>query len=149
MKCILFLGIFSNFLQQELDKESLLKGSSRNSSISFSRSFPAWPCHTRRPHHWWLSPWRLWPLKTALQFLNTPLPCFWAFAYAASSLSGMPLSSIFFFFGKLLISPRSRSHASPIVKPLLHVYDTFLWNFSSHVWLCVHFSLALWRALMQ
>lgn len=91
------------------------------------------------------SPWSLWPLKTVLQFLNGPLSCFWAFVYAASSIWN-PLFFWFLYLGKLLISLRSRSHASPTVKPSLHVYDTFLWNFSSQVWLSVPFSLLLHSA---
>ena len=88
--------------------------------------------------HWSLSPWSLWPLETVLQFLNMTLSCFWAFAYAASSIWN-PL--LIFLFCKHLISSRSRSHASPTMKPSLHIYDTFLWNFSSQVWLSVHLSL--------
>ena len=116
-------GFFSIFLQQELDKESLLNRTSWNSSVSITRPFPTWPCLTLRPYHWSLSPWSLWPLETLLQFLNMTLSCFWASASAASSLWN-PL--LIFYFGKLLVSPRSRSHASPTVKPSLHVYDTFL-----------------------
>lgn len=135
-------GIFSIFLQQELDKESLLKGTSWNSSICFARLFPTWPCLTPQASS----------LVTDHSLLGAcghfRLSCSsWTWHFHASgplltllALSGIPFS-FNFFICKHLISSRSRSHASHTVKPSLHIYDTFLWNFSSQVWLSVHFSL--------
>lgn len=131
MKCTLTERIFSTVLQQELDKESLLNGSCGNSSISFARPFPT------RSHF----------TPPALS-LVTLCGVFGHFHASGSLLivllppSGILFSSKFFFYlGKLLVSSRSRSHADPSVKPSLHIYYTFLWDFSSQVWLCT-FSLA-------
>lgn len=127
-----------------MDKESLLKGTSWNSSISFARPFPTWPCLTPQASS-------LVTLLGACGHLR--LFCSsWTGHFHASGplfmllpLSGIPFSFDFF----ILVNSwylRSRSHASPTVKPSLHVYDTFLWNFSSQVWLSVPFSLLLHSA---
>lgn len=118
----------------------MLNGSCGNSSISFARPFPTWS--------------HLTPLAVTLVTLCGVLGHLRLFCsssirhfHASGSLlivllplPGIPFSSKFFYLGKL-VSSRSRSHADPSVKPSLHIYYTFLWNFSSQVWLCT-FSLA-------
>lgn len=56
---------------------------------------------------------------------------------------------LIFYLVKLLISSRSRSHASPFVKTSLHIYYTFLWNFSSQVWLYTFPVCSIMHALMR
>lgn len=85
--------------------------------------------------------WSLWPLQTVLQLLNMTLARFWVLAYTLYCFLYLesPFLLIFFYLGKLMVSSRSRSNAAPSVKPSLHIYYTFLWNFSSQVWLCTFF----------
>lgn len=131
-------GIFSTFLQQDLDKEPLLKGSSWNSSISFARPFPTQLHHT--------------PQASSLVILFGHLRLFysfWTWHFHASEpylCCFLYLESPFllnFYLGKFLITPRSRSHASTSVKSSLHIYYTFLWDFSSQIWLCTLFCSAV------
>lgn len=55
---------------------------------------------------------------------------------------------LIFYLVKLLISSRSRSHASPSVKTFLHIYDTFLRNFSCWAWLYTFPVCSTMHALM-